>query len=50
MLAGAVAVRDGKDPAGPVLTYTAEEWTAFIAGVRLGEFELLPDGRVHNRP
>ncbi|MGW3242022.1 DUF397 domain-containing protein [Streptomyces sp. NPDC001070] len=28
---GAVHVRDSKDPAGPALTFTAEEWTAFVA-------------------
>jgi hypothetical protein len=37
-----VAVRDSKDPAGPVLTFTAPEWSAFLAGVRDGEFDLTP--------
>jgi len=37
-LPGVVAVRDSKDPAGPVLEFTAEEWLAFISGVRAGEF------------
>lgn len=37
---GGVAVRDSKDPAGPVLSYTREEWSAFTAGVRGGEFDL----------
>lgn len=32
------AVRDSKDPAGPVLWFTADEWAAFTAGVRGGEF------------
>lgn len=32
------AVRDSKDPAGPVLTFPPGEWTAFTAGVRAGEF------------
>ena len=36
----AVAVRDSKDPAGPVLTFTPAEWTAFIAGTKAGEFDL----------
>lgn len=32
------AVRDSKDPAGPVLTVTHGQWTAFTSGVRLDEF------------
>lgn len=32
------AVRDSKDPAGPVLTCAPDEWTAFTASVRDGEF------------
>jgi hypothetical protein len=39
-LPGVVAVRDSKDPDGPVLTFTAAEWEAFTAGVRDGEFDL----------
>ena len=31
-------VRDSKDPAGPVLTFTPAEWTAFVLGVQAGEF------------
>jgi hypothetical protein len=34
-----VAVRDSKDPSGPALTFTPTEWTAFVAGVRHGEFD-----------
>ena len=33
-------VRDSKDPGGPVLVFTAPEWTAFIAGAREGEFDV----------
>ena len=33
---GGRAVRDSKYPAGPVLTFTAAEWTAFTDGVRDG--------------
>jgi hypothetical protein len=33
-----VGVRDGKDPDGAVLWFTPEEWTAFLDGVRNGEF------------
>ncbi len=29
-----VQLRDTKDRSGPVLTFTAESWRAFIAGVR----------------
>jgi hypothetical protein len=35
-----VAVRDAKDPSGPVLLFTAGEWEAFLAGARAGEFDL----------
>jgi hypothetical protein len=35
---GGRAVRDSKDPAGPVLQFTPAEWTAFVAGARDGEF------------
>jgi hypothetical protein len=36
----AVAVRDSKDPAGPVLTFTSAEWVAFVNGAKDGQFEL----------
>ncbi len=36
--AGAVDVRHSLDPDGPVLTFTGGEWSAFLSGVRLGEF------------
>jgi hypothetical protein len=35
----AVAVRDSKHPTGAVLVFTPAEWTAFIAGVKTGEFD-----------
>jgi hypothetical protein len=35
-----VAVRDSKDHEGPVLVFTSDEWEAFTAGVRGGEFNL----------
>jgi uncharacterized protein DUF397 len=35
-----VAVRDSKDPKGPVLRFDRGEWLAFIAGVKDGEFNL----------
>jgi hypothetical protein len=37
-IGGEVAVRDSKDPDGPVLRFTAGEWSAFLAGVRDGDF------------
>jgi hypothetical protein len=36
---GGRAVRDSKDPAGPVLRFTASEWDAFIGGAKDGEFD-----------
>jgi hypothetical protein len=39
-LHAAVAVRDTKDRALPPHRYPAAQWTAFLAGVRAGEFEL----------
>jgi hypothetical protein len=35
-----VAVRDSKDQTGPVLSFTGDEWAAFIGGVQRGEFDL----------
>jgi len=37
-LGDGVAVRDSKDPDGPVLRFTRAEWAAFTDGVRAGEF------------
>ncbi len=36
---GAVGVRNSRDPDSPVLRFTADEWHAFIGGVRGGEFD-----------
>lgn len=37
---GGFLVRDTKDGgAGPVLAFTRAEWTAFLKGAELGEFE-----------
>lgn len=41
----AVAVRDSKDPDGPVLRFTSAEWRVFLLGVRADEFELPADHR-----
>ncbi|MFB7919501.1 DUF397 domain-containing protein [Streptomyces sp. NPDC056061] len=35
---GAVAVRNSRYPQGPALVYTHEEFTAFVSGVKDGEF------------
>ncbi len=40
-LPNGVAVRDSKDPDGPILRYTLPEWDAFIAGAKSGEFDYL---------
>ena len=46
---GAIAVRNSRHPAGPALTYTRAEMTAFLTGVKNGEFDDLyphPGGSV----
>ena len=35
-----VLVRDSKDPRGPILRFSREEWEAFLSGVRAGEFSV----------
>lgn len=35
-----IKVRDSKNPNGDTLSFTADEWAAFIAGVKDGEFDL----------
>jgi hypothetical protein len=35
----AVALRDSKDPAGPVLHFTRGEMLAFLRGAKAGEFD-----------
>jgi hypothetical protein len=37
---GEVAIRDSKHQAGPVLEPQPAEWQAFIAGVKVGEFDI----------
>ncbi|RLK61188.1 DUF397 domain-containing protein [Actinokineospora cianjurensis] len=41
---GTVSLRDSKNLTIPAHTYTAEEWVAFTAGVKNGEFDLVPGG------
>lgn len=38
-LAVAVAVRDSKDPQGPILRFGRETWRSFIGSVRTGAFD-----------
>jgi Domain of unknown function (DUF397) len=35
-----VALRDSKDRSGPVLTFDAAAWQAFVVGAGNGEFDL----------
>jgi len=37
---GMVAIRDSKDIARPPHVFDREEWAAFIAGAKAGEFDL----------
>jgi hypothetical protein len=41
---GTVGLRDSKDPVKPPHVFTQHEWSAFLAGVRRGEFDL-PEGK-----
>jgi predicted secreted Zn-dependent protease len=34
-----ILVRDSKDPAGPILSLTHSQWTAFLVGVRSRTFD-----------
>jgi hypothetical protein len=36
-----IAIRDSKDPDGPILVYTSAEFSAFLQGARNGEFDAL---------
>jgi ABC-type amino acid transport substrate-binding protein len=40
IVSGSVLVRDSKMPNGSALSYSPEEWSAFIAGAKAGEFDL----------
>ena len=37
---GMIEVRDSKDPQGPTLRFTAEEWDAFLDGAKKDEFQI----------
>lgn len=34
-----IAIRDSKNPVGPILMYTHAEWAAFLHGAKNGEFD-----------
>lgn len=36
---GSRAVRDSKDPDGPKLSFAPDEWRAFTAAMKAGEFD-----------
>ena len=38
-LSEVVGLRDSKDPSGPILVFTPDEWLAFLGGVKDGEFD-----------
>ena len=38
-LPGVIAVRDSKDPGGPVLTFQPNAWRAFTAAIKAGELD-----------
>ncbi len=40
---GTVGLRDSKNVSKPPHVFTPVEWTAFVAGVRAGEFDLPTD-------
>ncbi|MFG3602374.1 DUF397 domain-containing protein [Micromonospora chersina] len=35
-----IGMRNSAEPDGPVLVFTQDEWDAFVAGARDGEFDL----------
>jgi hypothetical protein len=37
---GMVALRDSKDTSKPAHVFDSEEWSAFVTGVKSGEFDL----------
>ena len=39
---GAVWVRDSKDPGGPILGFTRQQFADFLDGCKAGEFDTLP--------
>lgn len=46
---GFVQLRDSKHPDGPVHTFSRDEWVAFVAGVKDGEFDFGFDPTTHRK-
>jgi transcriptional regulator with XRE-family HTH domain len=40
LVAGTVAIRDSKDPRGPVLRYSPDSWRSFLCEARTGTYDL----------
>ncbi|GLX98279.1 MULTISPECIES: DUF397 domain-containing protein [Herbidospora] len=40
LMGHAIALRDSKNPTGPILAFTPAEWDAFVHGVKGGEFDV----------
>jgi hypothetical protein len=38
-VSGAILMRDSKNPGGPMLRFSTPGWSAFVAGLRAGDFE-----------
>lgn len=38
---GSVPIRDSKDPDGPALVFPPDSWSAFLGGVKAGDFPLV---------
>ena len=38
-IAGGMAMRDSKDPDGPILRFTRAQWAVFLTGARAGDFD-----------
>ena len=36
---GKVGLRNSREPEGPVLRFTSDEWHAFLGGAQVGEFD-----------
>jgi Domain of unknown function (DUF397) len=47
-----IALRDGKNPDGPALIFTPDEWRAFTVGVQDGEYPVAVAGHrsIHPSP
>ncbi|MFF3005378.1 DUF397 domain-containing protein [Kitasatospora sp. NPDC057940] len=38
IVADGMAVRDSKDPDGPVLAFSSDAWSDFLTGIKAGDF------------